>query len=793
MFTFRCPACGKLHNANGDFVAAFEARCLRCGDTIDVTADLVRAAQTALRRAPAGAGTGALPADGEEGRVPLADGVGAAAAPAEAGGPALDDTLPLAEDGEAPPGEGTGRPRKGPGLRRRRMEDEGPRGPRPINYGREEDEGPTADDEDASPPGLYQEPVSPEPVFVPDAGPWYKRPVIWVGIAAAVMLLAGGAATAYFLTAGKAKATKKEVAKTTKPVPKPTTTAKSTAKAPEPNLAAVETPKPHAGPDVVLSAPRLAAELAANPGLADVKYKGKLLEVSGLFDGAGTRSKPGPAGTHAFFRADGAKVSADLTISPTKKDIWQRLTSGEPITVRGVYDADGVLRRPELQPLTPPADADFRGKEVELVGYVDAASAGEDSVAAFPTIRLEPETFSPVDVECLFRKSDDAEVKKTPPGTLVTIRGTSSGRRWGENHYHVRLDNCQFVTTTAPTPPAVRLDVAQYLRLYAEDLRRDLLPPAGSEERLDVPLTATQLARDCTADRQAVEKYRGRVLTVWGRLQERSRYGRLLLEGDDTDKAFRILCRFSGHHFRQVGDGAMLRVRGLCTGMSDGATLRLENCEPFDPVVKDPRRLTADYLPHVPGRVLTYDVAAWPADGGKPTAARENFVEGEGGLIETVVTLKGTLTGSSLFAPGEQARWVKKARKVRVPGDVYFRRQSGTFIEVGHRVLNRDRQWEVVWEPVLKVGARQGEAWTWAYGDMDHTYTVEKFEQRDGRSAAVVGETVVVRGDDRHPYVVRHVYVRDVGEVGRQDGQQLTKTDRKVTAEKKLVEQPSEK
>jgi hypothetical protein len=680
-----------------------------------------------------------------------------------------------------------------------------PRSPRtdkikrkPINYGRGEADDAEGDEgELAAGPERTRKPgAKPKWVPPPDvAKPGRKRWPLVVGIVAVILLLCGGGAGAYFwFVKGKGSATpKKEVAKSSSP-PKPgaATTAKQPETSPRPEEPAV---KP-AAEAVKISAPRLAAELAAAPAEAGARYEGLTLEVSGLFEKLDPEMQQpggGPPRLHPLFATDGAQVRGDLEGSPTELRRWQTIGRGLPITVRGVYSShDGWLRACELLPLTPPADVKWKGKEFELTGYVDATLLSLDG-QAFPTIQMEPETYGRVALHCLFHKTDDEEVKKARPGTPVTVRGTCGGRERVEDKYRVRMDNCQFIYTSAPTPPMTRVDAAQLLREYEEDLRHDLLPAPGAEERLETTVPLAQLAREFTADAKSSEtKYRNKVMTVSGRVLRKVLPQGLILESENTDQTLQVSCWFGKHAFNSLEDGQReLTVRGLCTGMQDARTLRLDDCEPFDPAGKpDRRRLTADFLPHKPGRALTYDLAqSRSGSRGELTVVRQVFFEREGGFTETLVTHTGSLAGS-LFDKGEQAKWVAQSRthKVRLPGPVYQHRVSASLVEVGQQVLTRQRQVETVWEPALKLGVRVGESWKWYDANTEHIYTLDKFDERQGRPCAVIKEVVITNGEDHRPSEVRHVYVQDFGEVERQETLRLPSGEKKILAEKRLVE-----
>src|SRR4029077_11203157 len=116
---------------------------------------------------------------------------------------------------------------------------------------------------------------------------------------------------------------------------------------------------------------------------------------------------------------------------------------------------DYYLQDAEILPVSPPADELYLGKEIELSGHVVALILMSDK-SEYPTIKLERPTDSLVDIDCLFPKSDEPELKKLLPGSFVTISSTCSGRvTHGKDQNHVRFDNCRLISTTGPTSPQV--------------------------------------------------------------------------------------------------------------------------------------------------------------------------------------------------------------------------------------------------------------------------------------------------------------------------------------------------
>src|SRR5690349_9984496 len=49
MYTYRCPGCGKHHSVDSSFEKQYQSKCLRCGASITVTAELIHQAEKQVR------------------------------------------------------------------------------------------------------------------------------------------------------------------------------------------------------------------------------------------------------------------------------------------------------------------------------------------------------------------------------------------------------------------------------------------------------------------------------------------------------------------------------------------------------------------------------------------------------------------------------------------------------------------------------------------------------------------------------------------------------------------------
>jgi hypothetical protein len=756
VFSFRCAGCGKQHVVGESFEHDYFTNCLRCGEAIHVHPAIVRpvsdgfadstnpnASEYALSAGQQNGTAGNFPADSDLGEVATAE---------------------LADD-DGPNGMGSGTKRD------------------PAAALAQTDE---AGDEPADAEEPEWEPTEPE-----DDGKTARRIVLISGVVLAVLALAGGGA--YFVL-GRGMG-----AKTASKSSKSSTTRKLTTPATAPAAAADTAPeKPVVKPTDVLAriaATRLSAELGAGAAAANARYGGKLLEVTGLLDRIENQTASQPAQLRALFACDGPPIFCDLSQSPTDANLWRRLPVAQPFTVRGIYTKDGELSQSELLPLTPPADIRFRGKPAEVTGVIKAIHLPPGR--PFPTIELEPDTDSIGELDCVFRLGDEAELKKLQSGLPVIIGGTCGGRSRdvtpGVMSYIVRMDNCQLLDTSAPPSSVARLSGIELLRAYEEDLRPFFLPAPGAEPLVAEPLPLARLNKEWATDPKALEKkYLNRVLPLSGKVLQRiPGQSLLVLISGETDHPLQVRCFFHSDDFRELSDDMEMRIRGRFTKVVGASVLRLDSCQSADsPGTRDPRRVTADYLPHQPGRQLTYDLAEHPVTGKKEASVkRAVVVQQEGGKSETYFTHLGTLSTKGLFED-DAGKWIghKKTTAGRLPGPTFLQRISGGFVELGQTLVKKDGTRDTVWEPVLKVGARAGESWRWSEGQVAHVFLVEKFDQRKGRPSVAIRETVTTIGDAARSWERQHLYVRGVGEVEQRDWLILTSKERVLVGEKRLVE-----
>jgi hypothetical protein len=118
----------------------------------------------------------------------------------------------------------------------------------------------------------------------------------------------------------------------------------------------------------------------------------------------------------------------------------------------------------------------------------------------------------------------------------------------------------------------------------------------------------------------------------------------------------------------------------------------------------------------------------------------------------------GQLVGRDL-ATGT-VRWGKDVnQKAKQP--LHHRVKDG-FVELGQHAKVDD---EVFWEPVLKIGAKAGDSWSWDLpGGGTKKYTLVRFDTHKGRPAVLVRAVLENAGSQM---VVDHGLVKGVGEVER--------------------------
>jgi hypothetical protein len=799
MYTYRCPGCGKYHAAEGTFERTYPTTCLRCGVAIAVTAELVHQAASAARPRP----TPAAPAEDAITRTPTKEAVGVAGKRARAAD-LVEEQADLAPDADteeaADAHDKEGKRRAEPARAKAAKKKPARRLPR---RGEEDEEAEVQADDDVVPAKAAPRIAK---AAAPDARKKKSKRAVIAGVVVAVLLVGGGAG--FFLMGDKKEPEKKVASKApSKTVQKATTPAKKveTPQPPQKTDGPPQPPQPRPKepptPDFILSAPRLSAELAASAIDTNTKYAGKAIQVSGLFEKI--EKKDGllpPPRPFAVFATRGKPISCDVQGSLSDPQRWSSLKANMPCTVLGIYERDGYLRDCWLLPkFISSADARYKRKPMEVEGYVQDIEAPTQQ-QEFPAIRLEGGTRGAGTILCLFRKNDADEIKKVAPRGHVTIQGICGGYQGYDEGGEVRLDNCQLVYTSTPAAGTPRLGAVQLLRTYAEDQNAYFLPPPGEEPRVEKAWTIRELAHEYAADPEAFDrKYLYHLFTVAGKTQKyMTKECQVVLESGDTDLTFWVDCYFSRGVLESVGKRSEYRIHGLYTGVKDKRRLRLDDCQADAPRRRGPV-LTADFLPHTPGKPITYDVASFGVPVGskiQDAVQRELHVQGKDGVTEVLVTHAGILSGKSLFDEGDPNRWLTQPKTIKnkapVTSGVYLRRLSGGFVELGTPNRDDNGKTTVTWTPVLKLDARAGDHWEWTAPSGEHKYVLEQFGEHNGHTSATIRETITSADNINHPLEIAHVYAKDVGEVEQRQWMRLnSRGDKRLLGEKRMLDNKS--
>jgi hypothetical protein len=835
VFTYRCPGCGKQHSENGPFEQAFEAKCLRCARTFPVTQDAIQGlsqagkgeqrTQAATTKAPGkrsqaitkGPISAPVPPETRESdeSAPIPPETRESDEPEESGADQEEALALVPLEGEQPP-----RKRKnsaGKGKRKAVT-------PTPL-----------ADEEEEAkpePPAESKEDEADQPLYL-------NRWVLIVALSVLVLFVGGGG----FLFFGRAPAKKVAVKKDRPPAKVEPEVEEEEKKEPEKKEKDPEPAKTPPPTEVRISAPRLAAEQLADPAGTIARYRNRVIEVSGLFNKVepvvisveeATEIKP-PAGKEpakdrkappekapakdkkapaekasgkenpfgpqlvpvlwrVLFLTEVGEVHGEISAAPKDITRWRAIHRGNRVTVRAVYGKDGILRDCALLRYTPAADGLYRGQGLEVTGVVDAVEPKGREDVEFPLVLLERETSAKLAVRCLFPRANGEELTKLKPGMTVAVKGTCSGR-WSDSDFNsfVRVDNCRLIDTTAPEGKTVRLDARDLARAYEEDLKSHFLPERGKEERIEAPLSVPQLAVEFARDPKSLDKYRNKVITLLSSPGRKVPSRGLLLESPQTDHTLKVLCRFERNVYALLDENTDLPIRGLCTGMENTQTLRIDNCElVVPPSAKNALRLTADFLPHKKGTVLTYDLALHsPSPKQFPTVVRQLCSQEDEGVTATVIThtYNGALPERSLLKEEKPGSWILSLRvkKGQLPAPPTYRRLTGGFVEVGQLAVTGPKKTEIMWEPVLKIGARVGDSWEWTQPTVKHRYTLLRFEEYREQPSAVIGETVLSVLEGRVFREIRRVYVRGLGEVERREVALQIGKEEQLVSEKRLV------
>jgi hypothetical protein len=563
------------------------------------------------------------------------------------------------------------------------------------------------------------------------------------------------------------------------------------------------------------AAPRLAMYLSSEPRETNSLLAGQMVEVTGLFQRLEFPGPPRPPAPpkegekakeederppqpRAYFQNEGLAIACEIPTTPVGQVPWKKLKASDLITVQGIYDRDGILREGMLVPFTPGATERFLGKTIEVNGVIESLTLNLKEPTDFPTMLLEKETDGLLKVECVFPKSSLVQLTPLKPGRWVSIRGICSGPQHTGDKHMVRIDNCSFVQSTSPIGGAERMRASDLTRAYEEDLRPFLKGLPGAEPRVEKPTTVQALNEEFGTSTKMLAKYRLQNIEITGRLaRSDDKEHVLLLESEQTDHMLRVSCHFVPSAFPTLPPGTVVTVLGLCTGVENG-TARLDETSLIAPRKKEGPRLTVDFLPHKPGTVAHYDIARY-THGAKPTTviSRYAIYQTEGGLLssDVIYLLKGAkLPEGGLLQMERPTEWIKKAKKVRVPGPVLKYRIAGGFVEMGQPIGVKG---ETIWEPLVKLEAAVGDSWEWTSQGVKHRYTLTAFTEHHGRPAAVVDEVDLNPADEFKQIEIRHIFVVGLGETERREvfrragREEVLLEKRQVLAEELTPEPPT--
>jgi hypothetical protein len=169
--------------------------------------------------------------------------------------------------------------------------------------------------------------------------------------------------------------------------------------------------------------------------------------------------------------------------------------------------------------------------------------------------------------------------------------------------------------------------------------------------------------------------------------------------------------------------------------------------------------LAADYWPMTLGTTREYDEVRYE-DGrppGRATRKRVSYLAD--GVVETTVVREGVLESGTLLGGGK-VNW--RTMTPQRPTAARIRR-TAEFVEYG--VVEPGG---VTWLPVLKLGARAGDGWTYPVtDDTRQRDRVARFDLHRGRPSAVIEGVITPAGSDEVIGETLDVLVRGVGLVER--------------------------
>jgi tRNA_anti-like len=751
MIKFTCGGCGLLHQSSEQF-QGMRAMCLRCGANIQVPGP------EAFKAPPAAKKSAARQSAATRRYAAAANAPGAAneAQEADAAAP-----IPVAAVVEK---------RRRPAAKKKKQVEE--------VEAEDSDETLEVEDERARPeafkpvPAVKSKPQEPEDE--PDSEP--LPPVSRVRNLGTIGLLVVGAlvilGVGYWFMQGQAA-----------PAKKFTPTAKGgPSKAPPPPAPPPPPEKTEPKAEVIyLSAARLLKENGADSVAANKRYASKTVELRGHIsrvidapapkvdkDEPPPKDAPpnsGPTLVITDFNIEGQPTISCNIPAGIPKDRLPTNLKGLPVTIRATYLGDLRLKDGIVIRWQAPADDIYKGKTVELAGIVE--SSGD-----VKTLILDPfNTESTLDVAYFSKPSDQKPFTDLQSGQVVTLRGECAGRRFKR----VELHNAQVLSVSTKA-------TGDYVR-FVQDYEADLLDePLVRFPDYPIAILAVDLVKAYEQSAQAAyDKYHRRVLLVSGLVERTNASTNEITLESDTDKKLKVLCRFNKSQFERVGRARRITIRAVCTDVHK-QNIVLENCMlDLSPRLANLMRMGPILLPeHFPFRVgdqLKYNVVQHTATSKVAIGLVVSYRDP--GMLDFINDRQGTLNGAGLRAG--QIQWDPKGKSL-LAGTLRYR-QSENFIEIG--TPGPGGQEVLQWEPVLKLGARAGEIWTWNSGAGPSAYTVVDFRKERGQPVAVVKKVSQIGVTQTES---THVYMLGVGEIERTTHQTTPTQARKLVAEMLLVQ-----
>ena len=188
--------------------------------------------------------------------------------------------------------------------------------------------------------------------------------------------------------------------------------------------------------------------------------------------------------------------------------------------------------------------------------------------------------------------------------------------------------------------------------------------------------------------------------------------------------------------------------------------------------------ITADFLPHTPGTTYYYDAQMISPDG-KACVIRRKVTQEADGIINSTMVRVGALGKGESIVKGDKVTWLMD---INVPSlSPVHHRIKGDYIEIGNTT---EGVAGIQWEPVLKIGAKDGDTWKCENADRTAQYKVEFGATHAGRPAVVIHITMT----EPLTMTQTRTYVKGIGQI-EQISVWSVKNGKKETAIIKLVEE----